>query len=266
MSHDMRGGQIARPFFLSLADPFRRWLATPTPPARARVVVPFTGGPIAEGGPWTINPYWLGETVFVVGSGPSILKTNFELIRGRKIICINSSYEIVPFASMVYFGDGRWWTEHKNALNKFPGHVVTCSGLVRSNKVLRIHRMKPTNQETGFQYSREGVASQRTSLQGGMNLAAHLNSNERIKGKIVLLGADMGRDPVTNVSHGHKPHKWPPRPGNVTWDEQMRHLKWIVPHLLKLGIEVTNCSATTRIPWWPRMPLEEFLEKEKGKA
>jgi len=125
--------------------------------------------------------------------------------------------------------------------------------------------MKPDSVATGFQASREGVASQRTSLQGGMNLAAHLNSDDKIKGKIVLIGADMGRDPATNISHGHRPHKWVPRPGNITWDEQMRHLKWIVPHLRDRGIEVTNCNMISRIPWWPKMTLEEYLSKESRK-
>jgi hypothetical protein len=98
-----------------------------------------------------------------------------------------------------------------------------------------------------------------------MNLAAHLNSDEKVKGKIVLLGADMARDVKSGVSHGHTPHKWPTRPGNVTWDEQMRHLKWIVPHLRERGIEVVNCSMESRIPWWTKRTLEDFLKSESGK-
>jgi hypothetical protein len=226
-------------------------------------VLPWPGG-IPIGGPWTMNPYWLGETVFVVASGPSIKRVNFELIRGRKIICINSSFELVPFASIVYFGDGRWYNEHKVALNEFKGHRVTCSGLVKSKIVLRVNRFKPAD-GVGFHEHRDGLASQRTSLQGGMNMAAHLNSNDKIKGKIVLIGADMGRDPVTGESHGHKPHRWPSRAGNITWDEQMRHLKWIVKPLQDRGIEVFNTSLGSRIPWWPKISLEEFLKKEARK-
>lgn len=239
------------------------------PPVPERIkpapnVIPFPGG-IGKGGPWTINPYWLGETIFVVASGPSIRTTNFDLIRGRKIICVNSSIEMVPFADMVYFGDGRWWDEHKRMLINFPGHIVTCSGLIKHPRVLRITRLKPVNAATGFHDGRDGVASQRTSLQGAMNIAAHLGSNEKVQGRIVLLGADMGRDAKDGVSHGHPPHKWPSRPGNITWDEQLRHLKWIVSPLKNRKIEVINCSMVSRIPWWPKMPLEEFLAKEKRK-
>lgn len=243
---------------------------SPAPePARPVVVRPKSNvlpypGAIQVGGPWTMHPYWLGETVFVVASGPSIRETNFELIRGRKIICVNSSWELVPFCSMIYFGDGRWYHEHKVALSTFPGHLVTCSGLVKSKRVLRIDRLKPVNPATGFHHGRNGVASQRTSLQGAMNIAAHLNSNDRVQGQIVLLGADMARDPKTGVSHGHRPHKWPSRPGNVVWDEQMRHLKWIAKPLQDLKIPVINCSVRSRIPWWPKMSLEDFLAKECG--
>ncbi len=226
---------------------------------------PLESPPMPLCGPWSIYPHWAGETVFVIGSGPSIRDTDFELIRGRKIICVNSSYERVPFADLLYFGDGRWWEHHKIKLNtEFKGRIVTCSGIAKSKRLLKIGRMKPESQATGFSARRDLVASQRTSIQGAMNMAAHLMTplDGGKPGNIVLIGADMGRA-ADGTSHGHKPHKWLPRPGNIVWDEQMRHLKWIVPHLWDRGIKVVNCSTVSRIPWFPKMTLQEFLTLEK---
>src|SRR5678815_316198 len=102
--------------------------APPPAPAPAHPAVHAFNAKIPKGSiEWTMHPYWRGETVFVVASGPSIATTNFELIRGRKIIVVNSAYEKVPFASMLYFGDGRWWKEHRKRILKsdFKGHLVT---------------------------------------------------------------------------------------------------------------------------------------------
>ena len=244
-------------------------LGTPPPPVNLKApkltnVVPHTGV-IPPGGPWTMNPYWLGETIFVVASGPSIKNVNFDLLKGRKIICVNCSFEVVKHPTMIFFGDGRLFNEHKVAMLETGAHIVTCSGLVKAKRALRVNRLKPVSAATGFAENRDAVASQRTSLQGAMNLAAHLCSNEKVKGRIVLIGADMQRDPATGASHGHKAHKWPVRPGNVVWDEQLAHLKWIVGPLKRRGIEVINTSMVSRIPWWPKMTLEEYLKKEAGK-
>ena len=277
------GSTLARPFAIKpekyTDDPARprldasRFMVAPpfvaptvAPPVVIRKTEPASGvlPPIPFGGEWEIQPHYLGETIFVVASGPSLLKVNYELLRGRKIICVNSSVEHFPFASFLYFGDGRWWAENKKKFGNFAGHVLSCSGLVTSKRVLKVSRLKPINPATGFSESRKGLASQRTSLQGGMNLAAHLCSDGKTAGKIVLVAADMGRDPETGISHGHKPHKWTNRPGNVTWDEQMRHLKWIAAPLQRKGIPVINTSMVSRIPWWPKMTLEKFLEEEKA--
>lgn len=212
--------------------------------------------PIPFGGPWEALPYWKGETVFVVASGPSIASVDFDRLRGRKIICTNSSYERVPFCDFIFFGDGRWWEAHKAALVGFKGHIVTVSGVAKSKRLLRLKRIKPTSPATGFAAARDSLASQRTSTQGSLNLAAHLGA-----AKIGLIGADMKRAD-DGRSHGHTPHKWPSRPGNVTWDEQLRVLKWIERPLQVRGVKVFNLSPESRIPWWPKMTLDEFLKRE----
>lgn len=211
---------------------------------------------IPPGGPWRVAPLWQGETVFVIAGGPSVAELDLETIRGRKVIAVNSSYERAPFAQFIFFGDGRWHEDHKDNLESFAGRLVTVSNMPTDPRILKLKRFKPSG-GLGFAESNDTLASQRTSLQGAMNLAAHLGAK-----RIVLLGADMARA-ANGRSHHHKPHRWTNRPGNVTWDEQLPHLKWIVTPLARRGIEVVNCSLVSRITWWPKMSLSEFLDLEK---
>jgi hypothetical protein len=62
---------------------------------------------------WNVTPEWAGETVFIVAGGPSVAAQNLDVLAGRKVIAVNSSYERVPGADVLFFGDCRWWDEHR---------------------------------------------------------------------------------------------------------------------------------------------------------
>ena len=81
---------------------------------------------------WPVPREWEGETVFIVGGGPSVLGVDLEVLRGRRVIVINSSVYAVPWADFLYFGDWRWWNEPENqaAVASFAGRVVTVSRMV----------------------------------------------------------------------------------------------------------------------------------------
>jgi hypothetical protein len=205
---------------------------------------------------WIVTPEWKAQTAYIVGGGPSVKQQNLELLRGRNVIALNSSYSACPFAQFLFFGDARWYLEHrrKEAFNSFAGRIVTCSQTVRGPKLLGLFR---TNPPPGFDERPTHVASQRTNLQGAMNLAAHLGVK-----RIVLLGADMRRA-EDGSSHHHEPHPWPNAPGNGCWDLQMEQLSLIIDPLAQRGIEVINTSLVSRLDWWTKLTLEQAIEMEK---
>lgn len=211
---------------------------------------------------------WEGETVFIVAGGTSVLQQNTEALRGRKVIAVNSSYERVPFAQYLFFADDRWWKEHRErpALAAYVaqgGKLVTVSKAARELPGgLKLHKLKrvcPVTREArgrmgpGLAASPDSVVAQRTSLQGAMNMAAHLGAS-----CIVLLGADAYRAP-DGRSHHHSKHQWANKPGNKTWDIQMTQLALIVEPLQARGIRVINTSLQSRLPWWTKAPLEDVL-------
>jgi hypothetical protein len=200
----------------------------------------------------TFEPGWNGETVFIVAGGTSVLNQNLNLLYGRKVIAVNSSYEAVPWAAACFFADSRWWNVHKHkpALAGFQGLLVTCALHAKGDRLLRVRRVMPP---PGYTDDRSAVVANRTSLQGAMNLAGHLGAR-----RLVLLGADMRRGDDGRTHH-HAAHQWPNKTGNRTWDIQMQQLSLMVEPLKERGIEVVNCSPISRLPWWPTRTLESIV-------
>ncbi|MCK1668626.1 hypothetical protein [Bradyrhizobium sp. 153] len=201
---------------------------------------------------YTVRPEWLGATAYIIAGGPSVRRQNLNMLKGRHVIVVNSSYEAFPDADFCFFADSRWWEDHKTraGMRSFKGRVVAASQSVAGEGLLRVKRIYPP---PGLADAPDTVATQRTSLQGAMNLAVHLGV-----ARIVLLGADMGRAP-DGSSHHHSPHKWPNKPGNQTWDVQMAQFRTIVEPLKARNVDVVNTSPDSRLPWWPKRLLSEVV-------
>lgn len=208
---------------------------------------------------WTIAPEWRGETVFVLGGGTSVLQQDLSLLRGRRVIAVNSSYETYPDADVLYFADRRWWIDHmkRPAYLAFKGRKVTCSAVdIGGSEVYRLRRIIPNFDPSrgklgpGISTDPGAVVSNRTSLQGAINVASHYGA-----ARIVLLGADMCRA-KDGRTHHHSPHKWKNKPGNQTWDLQLQQLRLAAEPLKAMGIEVINTSPISRIDFWPTAILE----------
>jgi hypothetical protein len=195
---------------------------------------------------WSVPHEWPGETVFIVGGGPSVLGVDLEALRGRRVIAINSSVYKLPWADFLYFGDWRWWNEPHNraAIAGFAGRVVTTSRMVSEDKkVLVCRSAKPP----GLALAHDSLMQKWTSLTAATNLAAHLIGPG---GTIVWLGAD-GRLAADGRSHHHQPHRWPHRAG--CYDKQHADLVTIVPSLRTLKIAAFNASPGTA--WGDLLPV-----------
>jgi hypothetical protein len=207
---------------------------------------------------WSVPREWPGETVFIVGGGPSVLGLNLGLLRGRRVIVINSSVFKLPWADFLYFGDFRWWNEPENkaAIAGFAGRAVTVSQLVSDSKVLTCRKTNPP----GLALARDSLMQKWTSLTATTNLAAHLVGPG---GTIVWLGAD-GRLAVDGRQHHYaKPHRWPYRPG--CYDKQHADLVTIIPSLRALHISLFNASPRTA--WTdlaPVVSLQDVLSERRA--
>jgi hypothetical protein len=203
---------------------------------------------------WSVPCEWPRETAFIIAGGPSVLEQDLNLLRGCRVIVINSSVHAVPWADFLYFGDWRWWNEPENqaAVASFRGRVVTVSRLVRHEKVLVCRTAHPP----GLELQQDSLMQKSTSLTAATNLAAHLIG---AGGTIIWLGAD-GRPAADGRTHHHKPHPFPHR-----GDRYAKHhadLATIVPSLQALKISLFNASPGTA---WadlaPVVSLEDMLRE-----
>lgn len=207
---------------------------------------------------WTVPREWAGETVFIVGGGTSVLQQDIGLLRGRRVIVINSSYETVPFADFLITHDAQWWPVHRDALasSKFQGRIVTVTTSRQRDEGRRLFvRQK---YPPGLSSDPSMIAMRRTTFSGAVGLAVHLGA-----AALVLLGAD-GRMGADGRSHHHTPHKWWKfLPGR--WDKHRAELQTLVEPLRKLGIPVLNASPGSAWDLWPVMTLHEALAQIDGR-
>lgn len=206
---------------------------------------------------WSVPRAWEGQTAFIVGGGPSVRDQNIDLLRGRKVIAINSSYETIPFADYLIYHDPVWWKEHKEKLQAYKGRIVNPNTVhPRCSMRVFLRKEKPP----GLSTSTEAVKMSRTTFTAAINLAVHLTG---AGGRIVLLGADgQSKD---GRSHHHRPHSWW-KPNPKRWDIHRDELMTLVEPLQKLSIDVVNASPGSAWSMWPVMTLEQAINSPLQQA
>lgn len=206
---------------------------------------------------WTVPREWECETAFIVAGGPSVLDVDLDMLRGRRVIVINSSVHKVPWADYLYFGDWRWWNEDENraAVESFRGRVVTTSHMVKDDKVLICRKTNPP----GLALHPDSLMQKWTSLTAATNLAAHLVGPG---GTIVWLGAD-GKYAADGRTHHHKPHRFPVKPG--CYDLQYKDLWSMVPTLQAIKIAIFNASpGTAWADLFPVVSPQDLLNERRA--
>ena len=220
---------------------------------------------------WSVPKVWAGETVFILGGGPSLASQGTERLRGRRCIALNSSYIRHPFCDYIFSGDQRWLnnppTKKVISGKIWHGRVVTYSRSVNWPGLLHLKLLAPPD---GKHPGRPvltnkpiAVCGRHTSFHGAINFALHLTGafDQNIpRPRLVLLGADGGRNDKGESSH-HAAHPWPHK--DHTWGEQLFDLEMVVKPLADLGVEVLNASPGTHWPdLWPVTTLDAVLAGE----
>jgi hypothetical protein len=217
---------------------------------------------------WNVPKIWEGETVFLLGGGPSLLDVDFDLIKHRKIIAINNaygdplscevgskknerecSYKPRDWVDIVFFADERWYDWHRKSLETYKGKVVTNkSSLHKKGQILATHR----GQAEGLEERSTFLAWNGSSGGAAIDLAHHLGAST-----CVLLGYDMRR--VTDKTNWHEDH---PAPNKNPYKKFLLPYKKVAEDADRLGFKIINCTPESAIKEFPIMTLEEFLKSE----
>ena len=196
---------------------------------------------------------WKDETVFILGCGPSLNDYNdlSLLTQYGRVIAVNDSYLVCPWADILYFTDGSWFTENHLKIRKvFCGRrIVTIAPGVGG--VCRLNNSGPT----GFDPHPSSLRHGSSSSYAAMHLAIHFGVK-----RIILLGMDF-------KSRGHKVH-WRSRPGrqqNAAAQNKTMQLamlpkfEGLVEVLKERNIEVFNSSYGSLLTLWPYKDFKSLL-------
>jgi len=195
-----------------------------------------------------VEPIWKGETVYLIGGGPSLKGFTWNSLRGKKTIAINKALKFYPHADAVYWTDGRVFTWLEEEINNFKGLKYTIRPKAYPGHVNLLRRGK----KFGIETSPNSVAHGNNSGYAAINLAIHLGAK-----RIVLLGYDMGQ--TSEGSHFHDGY-----PVNATgakiYKEQFLPGFDILKDALKgKDIQIYNACPTSNLKIFPRITIADAL-------
>lgn len=204
-----------------------------------------------------VDPVWKGETVVCIGGGPSVTQEAVNLTRGRaRVVVINNSYLLAPWADVCYFADARWWGWHKDKPEfiAFGGQKVTIENtgnLVSDDNVFVLQNANMRGATVGLSEKTNAVVTGSNGGYQAIQIAVHAGAK-----RILLLGYDMRYGPG-NKSHWHGGH--PERMPERAYADYARKFSTMVPQLQRLGIEVINCTPGSLIDAFPRGDIASLL-------
>lgn len=178
---------------------------------------------------WSVPLRWQGETVFILGGGPSLPIDRLPELRGKgRVIAVNNAGFVAPWADLLFYADGRWLEWNRWRLNEFEGEaIVTRQPSPVTDDLILYLDYKP--------YRLSHIPTAVGGLCGGssaINLAYLLGAS-----RIVLLGFDY-------------------RPGNFHNDHKVQgpdaehyRLKFIpAMNIIARGLEETSTSVWNSTP------------------
>lgn len=198
---------------------------------------------------------WPHATVFILASGPSLTAEDVDAVRGKaRVVCVNDAVRLAPWADCLYSSDGPWWKRMKGApeftglkfcIEKAAGAGVDSYGRTwPSVGVLRNAGL------TGLSLEPTAICHYKNSGGAAINLAVLLGAS-----RIILLGYDMKLGP-----HGVK-HFTGERGTSSPYPDFRRYIGTMVKPLEAAGVDVVNASRQTALTCFPRVSLDDVLQK-----
>lgn len=197
------------------------------------------------------------DKVVCVASGPSfsleqaqLLQDPLQLaVQGWHTIVVNTSWQRLPRADVLYAGDSAWWDMHLAQVRAgFAGELWTQDR--RTAHQAGLHHIQHSN-EPGLSHVHGRVHSGGNSGYVALGLAYLFGAK-----RIVLVGYDF--QDTGGMAHWHGNH-----PPGLNQDRPFAG--WIVSMgslaagLKEVGVDVVNCSTETALTCFPRGDLAQCL-------
>lgn len=203
---------------------------------------------------WTIPRLWPGATVAVLASGPSMSKAiadSLEAAPNRpKVIAVNDTAKLAPWADMIYAADGDWWR-----LNRWADQLLTLKvGMCQHPGVLELAISRRTlergaDRHNGFDEDPSRLRTGGNSGYQAISVAVHADA-----ARVLLFGFDM------HGTHWHGEHPAPLRNTHPdTFAVWLRRFDELAPMLAQRGVDVVNCTPGSALTCFRTMTPDEAI-------
>jgi hypothetical protein len=188
-----------------------------------------------------LSDWWL-----IVASGPSLTRDDCDALRVvEHSVAVNCAVFMAPWAEYLFAADNVWWRHYGEKLNWYKGHRVSRTGKTPGVETWR-----------GIKWQRTGGNSGHMAIQYAV---------ERGAVQVALLGFDQQRTDGKAHFHADHPREAKGRRTNManaggvsSWPRLMAKTSL---ELRDRGVHVVNLSRQTALKCFPRMSVEQFLEK-----
>ena len=195
-----------------------------------------------------IEPIWQGQTVYLIGGGPSLKGFEWNRLNGKKTIAINKALKFYPNADAVYWTDGRVYTWFEKEINNFKGLKYTIRPKAYSTEVNLLRRGK----KFGLETANDRLAHGNNSGYAAINLAIHLGAK-----RIILLGYDMGS--TSEGSHFHDGYPVNATSAKIYKDQFLPGFDILKNEIKGKKIQIFNACPTSNLKAFPIITIEEAL-------
>jgi len=214
---------------------------------------------------WICPQMWKGQTVFVIGGGPSVNTTSLDLIQHRPVIGVNSAFRLGSWVDVCFFGDGRWLNHERKALLDYKGLLVGLHPFHDKYKITRhdgldIRLMKGCVKKMGFAGNPGELCWNRSSGGAAIDLAKHTGAKT-----IVLIGYDMKKVNGYHNWHNHYDVWYKDVRGRNPHRAHIRGITSLYQQARRSKINIINATPGSAITSFPIMTLEDFLNANKNK-
>lgn len=199
-------------------------------------------------------PEWSGDVCAIIAGGPSVDAVTVAGLQGRcRVLVVNNSFDLAPWADALYAADEKWW-DHYKAARDFAGLKITPSAVAAKRYGLKQVALFG---EQDCAADRIDVDQPGTISRGGnggfqsVNLVTQFNCKCQI-----WIGFDFCDE------HWHGKHPEPlknPRP--QTLEKWRKRLDAQAATLASLGVQVLNCSEKSMLQAYDRMTVDEALTR-----
>jgi len=224
-------------------------------PHKAKIVC-FHGKPRPRAINWELpppapKPPWKGQTVFIVGGGPSAKSIDFDLIRDKGVVvAVNDAAMALGWADALFTADMTYVGRRGAFINSFRGDKILAAPdtYIRPNGLVGVEWVSRTQELS--------MAPMKT-ITGNSGLSAMVLAIARGAARVVLIGFDMNDG---DGSHWFPEYEWDTRLSCEHYPIWVAHMEAISGWAKATGCDIVNVNPGSAIRCFRFAKLEEVCD------